>query len=965
MSRARKVRSGIVLAILTYCLFVGAQSVHAAEYSVRACNADQNSPVPFDRSFGYLFPFMDCPSRGIGFPALDPRWTMGPGFRDELVHTRLRDVVATSIKMRVFGGDTTDGIEYVLSGCSRCEPFATFGERTSESSDGEMMEFVVPDAPELTLAAICVHVDSNCTTGRPFYVREIQMTKVDAEAPHARAFFTPDEYDPQTREFHWFRPGEMRASYGFEDLGTGILRANVSIDGNEIWAFNGSCVDPTFSMISDDDVGPHYEQEGWFESDEICPAWAAGSGIVDFAGLEDGDHLLTMTAVDALNNEIQPFERAFGVDATAPSAPRNLRVDRAVSRNDNWTSDAGIKISWDASETVWDSEGSPRKDTWFQVVAPSGQATDPRIVWTESSGDLGLTEDGRWRMRTWFEDEAGNHGHPAEITVGLDTDAPATPQPIALPWLSLADVLRGARLKWLTPDQPALESGVCGHAVEVSDAEDAELSGAGDLISGTSTVLSGLHEGRQYAHLQAVSCADLKSQIEHVPVKVDLTGPTASLFGARGDDWSRSPVHLEIAAVDAHSGVAAISNRLDGGDENLVVGASAQLTIDNGVHQLDYSAMDRAGNSSSASRQTIRVDSVAPTGAFEPIDAASPAHISAFVDDETSGIDRAWIEVRRTDGIGLSVWRLVGAVSRPGDSSTRHVALNADLPDGTFEAGQYEFRIVAIDNAGNVGDSNGLRPDGAPLRVALPLREPATLTAMIATVDNVCMTLDGHRCGRRTDCKKHRCSHRFQPVTNGAANQRVLDFRDRPAIVGRITDSAGEPISGTALDIVETRHGASVGETIATVSSDSDGRYWARLRSGPSRIITVSRAGTPRTLPVSQRATLMVRAGASIKSSKRRLRAGDELVLSGRLLNGPADIPDGGKLVIIQYLNGLRWQPAIASPFTDSRGRFRVTWKSGPAPRPTKVYFRAMVPGEGWPYRTGISKPVAVRIEPR
>ena len=80
----------------------------------------------------------------------------------------------------------------------------------------------------------------------------------------------------------------------------------------------------------------------------------------------------------------------------------------------------------------------------------------------------------------------------------------------------------------------------------------------------------------------------------------------------------------------------------------------------------------------------------------------------------------------------------------------------------------------------------------------------------------------------------------------------------------------------------------------------------------------------------------------------------------GRVGTRGAKLPPAGKLVQIQFLDGRRWRPAVKLGHTRPSGRFTIRYRFRRISRPTRIYFRILVPAEGgWPYATGWS-PVRV-----
>ena len=98
--------------------------------------------------------------------------------------------------------------------------------------------------------------------------------------------------------------------------------------------------------------------------------------------------------------------------------------------------------------------------------------------------------------------------------------------------------------------------------------------------------------------------------------KQDHTAPTASITmsGTMKDSgWYASAVKVKITAQDTGSGVKEIHYILDG-VEKVVAGDVAEFTISgNGIHTLEYWAVDRVGNIETSHTLTVDMDQTTPT----------------------------------------------------------------------------------------------------------------------------------------------------------------------------------------------------------------------------------------------------------------------------------------------------------------------------------------------------------------
>ena len=97
----------------------------------------------------------------------------------------------------------------------------------------------------------------------------------------------------------------------------------------------------------------------------------------------------------------------------------------------------------------------------------------------------------------------------------------------------------------------------------------------------------------------------------------------------------------------------------------------------------------------------------------------------------------------------------------------------------------------------------------------------------------------------------------------------------------------------------------------------------------------------------------------------RNLRRGGTITFRGRVGLFRAHVPPAGKLIQIQYLDGRKWRPAVKLGHTGRRGRFAIRYRFRRISRPTRIYFRILVPAEGgWPYATGASRVRTAYVRP-
>ena len=159
--------------------------------------------------------------------------------------------------------------------------------------------------------------------------------------------------------------------------------------------------------------------------------------------------------------------------------------------------------------------------------------------------------------------------------------------------------------------------------------------------------------------------------------------------------------------------------------------------------------------------------------------------------------------------------------------------------------------------------------------------------------------------------------------------------------------------------------GAATGARSDAVRTDAKGRFTYRLSAGPSRVVEVSyRAAASDPAPVAvARVTVRVRAGVTLRTSKRFVRNGTALRFTGRVLG---ERGTRRAIVTIYALSGgRRSRIPVETVRARSDGRFSYTYRFGSIAGPSTYRFEARVPKQtGFPYLEGASQRVTVRGRP-
>ena len=198
--------------------------------------------------------------------------------------------------------------------------------------------------------------------------------------------------------------------------------------------------------------------------------------------------------------------------------------------------------------------------------------------------------------------------------------------------------------------------------------------------SGSNVPING--DGVHTLRTRAVDNATNQSVWRDHTIRIDTLVPNDTTAVPSG--WQTAPLPVSVTGTDAHSGVASVSWRLDGG---LITSAAAPgaLTVSaEGVHTLETRVTDVAGNVSGWSApRTIRIDTTAPTNS------------TVASDGEWTTADYNVLVTGADDGSGLQEvqYRINSGPWIPGPSGTQ-----ATVPG----SGDHTFETRAVDVAGNI-----------------------------------------------------------------------------------------------------------------------------------------------------------------------------------------------------------------------------------------------------------------------
>lgn len=645
----------------------------------------------------------------------------------------------------------------------------------------------------------------------------------------------------------------------------------------------------------------------------------------------------------------------IGFADAAAASPARLADLRVAGGGDTWHSNNNsFALNW----TTPQAANPPLFATRYRIRDPQGSVVQEALSSWRSEG-TGLTLPkipGIYSAEVWLEDVTGQQGPAATTQLRFDNTVPAAiePEPVQS-WIGRTAFPFRVRLGH--PASPLPISGIRGYAVAIDHAPGGAPCAAADRCSDAETTLRGgagndsltilaLPEGTNYLHAVAVSGSGMKSSaIGQAILRVDTTDPVTQLSGAPAG-WTNRTVQLIAQATDSGSGMEAYGGapppitaiRIDGGAPEIGLGGFASAdVIDDGAHRIAYYARDAAGNVNDGAESNgianrapqttwVRIDRTPPSVAFsnsqDPLD---PDLVRVRIIDTLSGpsLSRGWIGVRQV-GSGDRFAPLPAAPPENG-------VLSARWSSDAFPAGEYEFKAIGYDAAGNA-TATTRRANGGPMVLSNPLKATTTLRA-------------GFR---------------------GNGPQRTVPYGRRALISGRLITGRSTPLGARPVRVVERfAAGAHPAVQTSTVTTAPDGTFSIRPDPGPSRTIEVSFEGSPtlarsttQTLQLSVRSHVRLHASAGVAKV-----GGAPVVFRGRLDSGPGEIPAWGKAIELQFrLPGQPWSE-FRTVQTNHHGSFRYAYRfSDDDSRGVRFQFRAYATAQdGWPYEPTGSRPVLVR----
>jgi large repetitive protein len=441
-----------------------------------------------------------------------------------------------------------------------------------------------------------------------------------------------------------------------------------------------------------------------FDGDtELGVATEGAPGQFSFApaGLSDGAVTLTATATDAAGNVSDAGEISFTLDTAAPAAPVvALANDTGTADDDGITTDAALTITAEAGSTVRVFDG----DTELGIAT---EGAPGQFSFTPA----GLA-DGSYTLTATATDAAGNVSDAGEISITLDTAAPAAPV-VRLATDSGSSATDGVTNDGSLTGPANLESGA---TVEY------RLRAPGDATLGEWTAAyvppprDGTADGDYIVDVRQIDAAGNISPTTRIEFRLDTVPPVepdVSLLNDTGtpDDLLTSDGSLSFSPIPAG---ATRSITVNGAEVDVYA-----PPVENGTYTVVVTDTDLAGNTASETL-SFTLDTTAPTA----------PEVALTSDTGVSAADRV------TSDPSLTVTAEPGSTVRIFNGQS-DLGLATETSPGSFTFvptglpnGVYTFTATATDPAGNVS-APGL------IEVTLDRTAPNPPTLDAVTGDNV------------------------------------------------------------------------------------------------------------------------------------------------------------------------------------------------------------------------------------
>ncbi|HAH06836.1 MAG TPA: hypothetical protein DCM05_09975, partial [Elusimicrobia bacterium] len=421
----------------------------------------------------------------------------------------------------------------------------------------------------------------------------------------------------------------------------------------------------------------------------VAAAAGASQATVSLAGLAQGAHILSASIADNEGNRTTT-QNSFTVDLTSPA------IAIALPPNGSFMNAASTTAIINYADT-----GGSGLNLASLVVRLDGSLVAASAGPNQAAVDLASLAEGVHTLDASIADNAGNQTSASQVSFTVSLSSPV---------ISIARPFDGSFMNNTSTAAVIDYADAGGAGLNLASLVvrlDGNLAAAAAGASQAAADLAGLAQGVHTLDASIADNAGNRTSASQVRFTVDLTSPAISIVQPPNGSFMRATSTMAIVNYADAGGsglnLASLIVRLDGNPLAASAGASqatvALASLAEGVHTLDASIADNAGNRTSASQVSFTVSLSSPSisiarpseGSF--MNNTSTAATIDYADAGGTGLDLASLEVR-LDG------NLVAAAA----GASQAAANLAGLAQGA-----HTLDASIADNAGNRTSASQVR----------------------------------------------------------------------------------------------------------------------------------------------------------------------------------------------------------------------------------------------------------------
>jgi RHS repeat-associated protein len=319
---------------------------------------------------------------------------------------------------------------------------------------------------------------------------------------------------------------------------------------------------------------------------------------LDFTGISNGAHTLTITAIDKAGNlTVTPYNVTVAVDKTAPVISAKLAIDSGINSTDGITNNAAITGTITDDNTIATLQASFDGINFVNVTPGANGSISISATQLATIKGSVLT-DGAYNLRFQAQDQFGNVSSLYIVSFTLDTTA-AVPSQLTLAATSDSGVSATDGITKVKNPQ-ITGTGEAGSTVSLFDGTQQ----VGQTTVGTNgtwqiTTAPNLTDGQhQLTAKQTDLAGNVSSASSPLAITIDSTAPQLTLTAP---DIIKNDGKLVGQILD--SNLDRLTYQWDSGAAKSIVLSNGNFNqaldfagIANGAHSLTLTAVDKAGN---------------------------------------------------------------------------------------------------------------------------------------------------------------------------------------------------------------------------------------------------------------------------------------------------------------------------------------------------------------------------------